>query len=49
MDYLFTTLAVIAAVVVVGLLLAIRVVQQYELGVQFRLGRVIGVRQPGSG
>src|SRR5206468_9235496 len=26
---------------------AIRIVQQYELGVLFRLGRVIGVRQPG--
>ena len=41
------TLAVIAAVVLLGLLLAIRIVQQYEMGVQFRLGKVIGVRQPG--
>jgi regulator of protease activity HflC (stomatin/prohibitin superfamily) len=40
-------LLVIAAVVVLCLLLAIRVVQQYELGVQFRVGRIIGVRRPG--
>ena len=47
MDVPIIVLSVIAAVVLLGLLLAIRVVQQYELGVQFRLGRVIGVRQPG--
>jgi regulator of protease activity HflC (stomatin/prohibitin superfamily) len=41
------TLIVIAAVVLLGLLLAIRIVQQYEMGVQFRLGKVIGVRRPG--
>jgi regulator of protease activity HflC (stomatin/prohibitin superfamily) len=41
------TLVVIAAVVLLGLLLAIRIVQQYEMGVQFRLGKVIGVRRPG--
>ena len=41
------TLVVIAAVVILGLLLAIRIVQQYEMGVQFRLGKVIGVRRPG--
>src|SRR5580693_8146031 len=38
---------VVAAVVVLGLLLSIRVVQQYEMGVHFRLGRVIGLRKPG--
>ena len=47
MSALAITLVVLAALVVLGLLLAIRVVQQYEMGVQFRLGRVIGVRQPG--
>lgn len=39
-----------AIIVFVGLLLlaaSIRVVQQYERGVHFRLGRVIGVREPG--
>ncbi len=43
--------AIIAIVVVglllLGLLLAIRIVQQYEMGVHFRLGTVIGVRRPG--
>ena len=43
-----TVLTVVAVVVVVSLLSAsIRVVQQYQRGVHFRLGRVIGVRQPG--
>jgi regulator of protease activity HflC (stomatin/prohibitin superfamily) len=31
----------------VGLALSVRVVQQYERGVLFRLGRVVGVREPG--
>jgi regulator of protease activity HflC (stomatin/prohibitin superfamily) len=38
---------VVAAVVVLGLLFSIRVVQQYEMGVHFRLGKVIGLRRPG--
>jgi regulator of protease activity HflC (stomatin/prohibitin superfamily) len=38
---------VVAAVAVLALLLAIRIVQQYEMGVHFRLGKVIGVRAPG--
>jgi regulator of protease activity HflC (stomatin/prohibitin superfamily) len=41
---------IVAAVVVLALLLlffAVRVVKQYEQGVLFRLGRVIGVRQAG--
>jgi regulator of protease activity HflC (stomatin/prohibitin superfamily) len=44
--------AVIAIVVVVALAVvllsaSIRIVQQYQRGVHFRLGRVIGVREPG--
>ena len=38
---------VVVAVALLALLLAIRIVQQYEMGVQFRLGKVIGVRAPG--
>ncbi|GAA1974909.1 slipin family protein [Nocardioides panacihumi] len=39
---------VLAAVAVVVLLaLSIRVVQQYEMGVQFRLGKLHGLREPG--
>src|SRR5436305_1047424 len=40
-------LIAIVGVAVFGLLLAIRIVQQYEIGVHFRLGRVIGIRAPG--
>jgi regulator of protease activity HflC (stomatin/prohibitin superfamily) len=45
-----SVLLVIIAVVIVGLLvlaLAARIVKQYEQGVLFRLGRVLGTRQPG--
>lgn len=45
-----TGIAIATAVVVVALLLtamSVRVVNQYERGVLFRLGRVIGVREPG--
>jgi len=38
---------VVGAVIVLGAILSIRVVQQYEMGVHFRLGRVIGTRKPG--
>ena len=40
-------LVVVAALALVGLALSVRIVQQYERGVLFRLGRVIGVREPG--
>ncbi|MEP7368728.1 MAG: SPFH domain-containing protein, partial [Dermatophilaceae bacterium] len=45
------TLDIVLAVLLVLLLLAgvltLRIVKQYEQGVLFRLGRVIGTRQPG--
>ncbi len=37
----------LAAVAVIALAMAVRIVQQYEEGVLFRLGRVKGVRKPG--
>ncbi len=37
----------VAAVAVIALAMAVRIVQQYEEGVLFRLGRVKGVRLPG--
>ncbi|WP_327004429.1 slipin family protein [Dactylosporangium sp. NBC_01737] len=44
----FVTVLVIAAVVALLVLaLAVRIVKQYERGVLFRLGRVIGAREPG--
>src|SRR6202162_1433032 len=47
MDAVVITLIVVAAVALFGLLLSIRVVQQYEMGVHFRLGGVIGIRARG--
>jgi regulator of protease activity HflC (stomatin/prohibitin superfamily) len=47
MNTLLTVLVVVAVLVLVGLALSVRIVQQYEKGVLFRLGRVIGVREPG--
>ena len=37
----------VAAIAVITLAMAVRIVQQYEEGVLFRLGRVKGVRKPG--
>ena len=47
MSGLTVVVVVLAVLVVVGLGLSVRVVQQYERGVLFRLGRVVGVREPG--
>jgi regulator of protease activity HflC (stomatin/prohibitin superfamily) len=47
MEAVVIVLIVVAAVALLGLLLSIRVVQQYEMGVHFRLGKVIGIRTPG--
>src|SRR5436190_735202 len=40
-------LVVVAVLALLGLALSVRIVQQYEKGVLFRLGRVVGVREPG--
>ena len=47
MSVLITVLVVILLVLLLVLGLAVRIVKQYELGVLFRLGRVLGSRQPG--
>src|SRR5678810_786389 len=47
MNGLLTALGVVAVLVVVGLALSVRIVQQYERGVLFRLGRVVGGGEPG--
>jgi len=47
MDPQTVILVVVGGLVALGLGLSIRVVKQYERGVLFRLGRVIGVREPG--
>jgi regulator of protease activity HflC (stomatin/prohibitin superfamily) len=47
MAALVTVLIVLALLALLGLALSVRIVKQYEKGVLFRLGRVIGVREPG--
>jgi len=47
MNALVIVIIVVAILAVIGLALSLRIVQQYEQGVLFRLGRVVGVRQPG--
>ncbi|HEY5990571.1 MAG TPA: SPFH domain-containing protein, partial [Streptosporangiaceae bacterium] len=47
MATLVTVLVVLGVLALFGLALSVRIVQQYEKGVLFRLGRVIGVRDPG--
>src|SRR5215213_10503923 len=47
MSTLTIAVVVVAVLVLLGLALSVRIVQQYEKGVLFRLGRVVGVREPG--
>src|SRR5579875_350876 len=47
MTVLITLLVVVAVLLLLGFALSARIVKQYEDGVLFRLGRVIGERQPG--
>jgi regulator of protease activity HflC (stomatin/prohibitin superfamily) len=46
MPYVWIVIAVIVLLLLV-FSLAVRVIKQYEQGVLFRLGRVVGIRQPG--
>jgi len=47
MGTLITVVIVIVILFLLVLALAVRIVQQYERGVLFRLGRVLGTREPG--
>lgn len=47
MDTLGIVLVALLAIVVIGLLLSIRIVKQYEQGVGLRFGRVLDPRDPG--
>lgn len=47
MQILLAVLAGIAVLVLVALALSLRIVQQYQEGVLFRLGRVVGLKKPG--
>ena len=45
MDWI--TLIIILIIILIILGLSIRIVNQYERGVVFRVGKVIGVKEPG--
>src|SRR3984957_9650441 len=47
MKALIIAVVVVVVLVALGLALSVRVVKQYEQGVLFRLGRVVGARPPG--
>jgi regulator of protease activity HflC (stomatin/prohibitin superfamily) len=47
MNALVIVVVVIVVLALIGLSLSARIVKQYEQGVLFRLGRVLGVRKPG--
>jgi regulator of protease activity HflC (stomatin/prohibitin superfamily) len=47
MSGMLTVLVVVAVLALLGLALSVQIVQQYERGVLFRLGRVVRVREPG--
>src|SRR6185312_1163498 len=47
MKVIVFAVVILAVLVIAGLALAVRIVKQYELGVLFRLGRVVGAREPG--
>ena len=47
MNALIVTLMVLAIVALIGLSLSVKVVTQYQRGVLFRLGKVVGVKEPG--
>jgi regulator of protease activity HflC (stomatin/prohibitin superfamily) len=47
MSALITVVVIIVIAFLLLLALSVRIVQQYEQGVLFRLGRVLGIREPG--
>jgi regulator of protease activity HflC (stomatin/prohibitin superfamily) len=47
MKALIIVLVIVALLVLLGLAMALKIVKQYERGVQFRLGRLKGTRNPG--
>src|SRR5438128_12295478 len=47
MNTFITVLVIVAVAALIVLAVAVRVVKQYERGVLFRLGRVVGAREPG--
>lgn len=46
MNALIVALVVLAVVALIALSLSVKVVTQYQRGVLFRLGKVVGVKEP---
>ena len=44
---MITIIVVVAALLIIALALALRIVEQHEAGVMFRLGRIVPVKNPG--
>jgi hypothetical protein len=47
MTALISVLAIVATLALIGVPMSVRTIQQYEEGVLFRFGRVVGVNKPG--
>jgi regulator of protease activity HflC (stomatin/prohibitin superfamily) len=47
MSIVIAVVVVVVILALIGLSLSVRVVTQYEKGVLFRLGKVVGVKEPG--
>jgi regulator of protease activity HflC (stomatin/prohibitin superfamily) len=47
MNVLIVIAVAVVALFLLGAALAVKIIKQYEQGVLFRLGRVLGVREPG--
>jgi len=47
MNVLIVIAVAVVALFLLGVALAVKIIKQYEQGVLFRLGRVLGVREPG--
>jgi regulator of protease activity HflC (stomatin/prohibitin superfamily) len=49
MEVLVIVVVIVAVVLLIGAAMPVRVVKQYEQGVLFRLGKVLGARPPACG
>ena len=48
MAALISVIVVVGVLALIGVAMSLRIVEQYEEGVLFRLGRVRGVKKPGA-
>jgi regulator of protease activity HflC (stomatin/prohibitin superfamily) len=47
MNTILIVVVVLVALLLLAVMLALRIVKQYEMGVLFRFGRLVGTREPG--